>query len=129
MRQAQESGVVRAQIRLTGMPVMVFGLFVLICLGHQAARAQSPLGTAESCFDAGPDRVPFFAVTPVPPVRFGLRAQIQPHSESAASQTAKLIPAGFTPLRAMPIRLLNAGNKDRWAPSLRKSPEYLASAR
>ena len=128
MRQTQENRHVGTQIRLTGMPVLTFGLLVVICLGHQAARAQSPIGAAESCFDAGPDRVPAFAVTPVPPVRPGLSAKTQPYS-AAAAPAAKLVPAGLTPLRPMPIQLLNAGNKDRWTPPLRKSPEYLAAAR
>jgi hypothetical protein len=119
-----------AQFRLAGYPVMAFGLVFVLFLGLPTAHAQSPIGTAESCFEAGPDHVPVFTVTPVPPVRPGLPKQLHTPVPAAASTTvAVLVPAGFTPLRSLPIHMLNAGNKDRWTPTLRKSPELLASAR
>jgi hypothetical protein len=55
--------------------------------------------------------------------------QLQQHAGAAAASAAQLIPANFTPLKALPIHMLNSGNKDRWVPALRKSPEFLASAR
>ncbi len=130
MRQTIKVRRVKAQFRLAGLPVLAFGLIVVISLGLPSAHAQTPIGTAESCFEAGPDHVPTFTVTPVPPVRPGISAQIRTHSPADASATsATLVPAGFTPLRAQPVHLLNAGNKDRWIPALRKPPVFLASGR
>jgi hypothetical protein len=119
-----------AQFRLSGFTVLAFGFALFMILGLPAAHAQSPIGTAESCFEAGPDHVPTFTVTPVPPVRPGFQPQLPVHTSAAASTTAaKLVPTDFTPLRSMPIHVLNAGNKDRWTPPLRKTPELLASSR
>ncbi len=119
-----------AQFRFAGFPVMAFGLVMVLFLGLPSAHAQSPIGTAESCFEAGPNHVPIFLATPVPPVRPGFPSQMRSQVPAAASaMTATLVPAGFTPLRAMPVHMLNAGNKDRWIPTLRKSPEFLASNR
>jgi hypothetical protein len=119
-----------AQFSFTGFPVMAFGLVLVVFLGLPSAHAQSPIGTAESCFEAGPDHVPTFITTPVPPVRPGFPSQMRSQVPSEAPVTvARLVPAGFTPLRALPVHMLNAGNKDRWTPTLRKSPEFLASNR
>jgi hypothetical protein len=119
-----------AQFRFAGFPVMAFGLVLVLFLGLPSAHAQSPIGTAESCFEAGPDHVPTFIATPVPPVRPGFPSQMRSQIPAAASvEAVRLVPAGFTPLRAQPVHMLNAGNKDRWVPALRKSPEFLASNR
>jgi len=125
---------------------MVFGLFYLLFMGLPSAHAQSPIGTAESCFEAGPDHVPAFTATPVPPVRQGHQAQVPSQAPAVAITTAKLLPAelitsadsatgaklmpaGFTPLQAQPVHILNTGYKDRWVPALRKTPELLAANR
>jgi hypothetical protein len=130
MRQRKEVRREGAQFRFAGIPVMAFGLVFVIFLGLRSAHAQSPIGTAESCFDAGPDHVPTLTATPVPPVRPVTRPQLHTQVPSAASVTdARLVPAGFTPLKALPVHMLNAGNKDRWIPALRKSPEFLVSER
>jgi hypothetical protein len=119
-----------AQFRFAGFPVMAFGLVLVLFLGLPSAHAQSPIGTAESCFEAGPDHVPAFTVTPVPPVRPVSPSQMRIQVPTAASATAvSLVPAGFTPLKALPVHMMNAGNKDRWIPTLRKSPEFLVSER
>jgi len=130
MRQMIKVRRVKTQFHLTGLPVLAFSLVVVIFLGLPSAHAQTPIGTAESCFEAGPDHVPAFSVTPVPPVRPGFPAQKRIQVPTATTATvATLVPAGFTPLKAQPVHLLNAGNKDRWMPELRKSPEFLASGR
>src|SRR5271167_1750617 len=101
-----------AQFSFTGLPVLAFGLVLVLFLGLPSAHAQSPIGTAESCFEAGPDHVPAFIATPVPPVRPGSPAQIRIQVPAATSATAvRLVPAGFTPLRALPVHMLNDGNK------------------
>jgi hypothetical protein len=138
MRQIEVVRREGAQFSFAGFPAMAFGLFLLMFLGLSTAHAQSPVGTAESCFEAGPDHVPTFTEAPVPPVRPGLPAQIRtvmPVAISAAipagasAPALRLIPAKYTPLKEMPIHMLNAGYKDRYTPALRKSPEFLASAR
>jgi len=130
MRQIEVVRRVRAQLSRAGLPALAFGLVLLLFLGLPAAHAQSPIGTAESCFEAGPDHVPIFTVTPVPPVRPGLPSQIRSQIPAAATTAqVKLIPAGFTPLKEMPVHMLNAGYKDRNTPALRKTPVLMASAR
>lgn len=130
MRQTIKVRRVKAQFRLAGLPVLALGLIVVISLGLPSAHAQTPIGSAESCFEAGPDHVPAFTVIPVPPVRPGISAHMPTHSPAVAAATsATLVPAGFTPLRAQPVHLLNSVNKDRWIPALRKSPVLLASGR
>jgi hypothetical protein len=102
----------------------------LMFLGLPNAHAQSPIGSAESCFEAGPDHAPTFAVTPVPPVRPGLQAQIRRNANAVTLAAApRLVAAGFTHHRELPVHVLNAGNKERWTSTPRKSPEFLASAR
>jgi hypothetical protein len=130
MRQQIELSRYGAQFRLAGIPALAFGLFIVAFLGLPAAHAQSPIGTAESCFEAGPDHVPTFTATPVPSVRPGFHAQNSYSAPVAVSAvSARLEPAGFTPLKALPVHMLNAGNKDRWTPAMRKTPEMIASAR
>lgn len=130
MRQVKAVRRLGAQFRFAGLPVMAFGLVFVVFLGLPSAHAQSPIGTAESCFGAGPDHVPAFTATPVPPVRPGFPAQMRAHMPAAASTTAaSLMPTGYTPLKALPIHMLNAGNKDRWMPALRKPPVLIASGR
>jgi len=129
MRQTRIDRRVGAQFRVAYSSAIAFGLVLLVFLGLPAARAQSPIGTAEACFEAGPDHVPAFTATPVPPVRPGLPAEFRTHWRVTGPVTAKLEPAGYTPLKAMPVHMLNIGSKDRWTPELRKSPELLASAR
>jgi len=131
MRQFKDVRRVGAQFSFAGSPAMAFGLVLIVFLGLPTAHAQSPIGTAESCFEAGPDHVPTFTVAPVPPVRPGLSTQV-PYSmpaaiptsipASASAPTARIVPAGFTPLRVLPVHMLNAGYKDRFTPTLRKSP-------
>jgi hypothetical protein len=119
-----------AQFSFAGFPVMAVGLVLVLFLGLPSAHAQTPIGTAESCFEAGPDHVPIFIATPVPPVRPGFPSQMRSQVPAPASTTtAMLVPAGYTPLKAQPVHLLNEGNKDRWIPALRKSPDFLASNR
>ena len=135
-----------AQFHLAGFTAMAFGLLFLLFLGLPSAHAQSPIGTAESCFEAGPDHVPTSTATPVPPVRQEHQAQGQSHAPAAAltaarllpaeltpaadsATGAKLLPAAFTPLQAQPVHMLNTGYKDRWTPTLRKTPELLAANR
>lgn len=119
-----------AQFSFAGFPAMAFGLVFVLFLGLPSAHAQSPIGTAESCFEAGPDHVPAFIATPVPPVRPGTTPHFRSQVPAAVPATAaKLMPAGYTPLQAQPVHMLNAGNKDRWTPAFRKSPELLASAK
>jgi len=134
------------QFHLAGFTAMAFGLLFLLFMGLPSAHAQSPIGTAESCFEAGPDHVPAFTATPVPPVRQGHQAQGSSHAPVAAitaarllsaelipaadsASGAKLVPAGFTPLQAQPVHMLNTGYKDSWEPALRKTPELLAANR
>jgi len=146
MRHISELSRTGAQFHLAGFTAMAFGLLFLLFLGLPSAHAQSPIGTAESCFEAGPDHVPAFTATPVPPVRQGhpgqghsqapavaitparlLPAELIPDADSATG--AKLMPAGFTPLQAQPVHMLNTGYKDQWIPTLRKTPELLAANR
>ena len=152
MRHTSEIRRTGAQFHLAGFTAMAFGLLFLLFLGLPSAHAQSPIGTAESCFEAGPDHVPAFTATPVPPVRQGhpaqghsqapaasdpavasltaarlLPADLIPDADSATG--AKLMPAGFTPLQAQPVHMLNTGYKDQWIPTLRKTPELLAENR
>jgi hypothetical protein len=130
MRQMIKVKHVRVPFRFAGLPVLAFGMVFVLFLGLPSAHAQTPIGTAESCFEAGPDHVPVFTATPVPPVRPGLQAQSPKQVPVATSATtATLVPAGFTPHKALPVRMLNAGSKDRWIPTLRKSPELLISER
>jgi len=130
MRQRIVVRRVGAQFRSAGLPVMAFGLVLVMFLGLPSAHAQSPIGTAESCFEAGPDHVPAFTATPVPPVRPVTRSQVRFQVPSVASATAaRMVPAEFTPLKAQPVHMLNAGNKDRWIPALRKPAEILVSER
>jgi hypothetical protein len=119
-----------AQFHLAGFMAMAFGLLFMLFLGLPSAHAQSPIGTAESCFEAGPDHVPASTATPVPPVHRGYPAQAGVHVPAGTSVTAAtLVPAGFTPLKVLPVHMLNTGYKDRWTPALRKTPELLASNR
>jgi hypothetical protein len=130
MRQKREVSRVGAQFSFAGLPAMAFGLVLFMFLGLPAAHAQSPIGSAESCFEAGPDHVPILTATPVPSVRPGLPAQIRSRLPDAASASvARLVPAGFTPLKVQPVHMLNSGYKEQWTPALRKTPELLASAR
>ena len=130
MRQMREERRVWAQLELAGLPALVFGVVILMFLGLPNAHAQSPIGAAESCFEAGPDRVPTFAETPVPPVRPGLQAQIRRNTNTVTLAAApRLVPAGLTHHRELPLHVLNARNKERWTPTPMKSPEFLASAR
>lgn len=145
MRHTSKVRRTRAQFHLAGFSAMAFGLLFLLFLGLPSAHAQSPIGTAESCFEAGPDHVPAFTATPVPPVRQGHPAQVHTHAVASVTATkllqpdssqpadsatgVKLLPAGFTPLQAQPVHMLNTGYKDRWTPALRKSTEFLASSR
>jgi hypothetical protein len=57
-------------------PALALGICALICFAQQAALGQAQVGSAESSFDEGPDKLPAISNTPIPPLRVAMPAQI-----------------------------------------------------
>lgn len=57
-------------------PALALGLCALTCLAQQAALGQAQMGSAETSFDEGPDKLPAIPNTPIPPLRAEMPAQI-----------------------------------------------------
>lgn len=57
-------------------PALAFGLCAMTCLVPQASLGQAQLGSAETSFDEGPDKLPAVPNTPTPIVRAEVPAQI-----------------------------------------------------
>jgi len=112
-----------------GLKALVIGCLVFVCL---SARGQSQPGSAEACFDQGPDRLPALPTASIPPTPL-------PIAQSPSIRAARLAPlrtlaqahftpAGFSPLKALPVPLMNAPGKDRRKPPLKKPAELLAQS-
>jgi len=57
-------------------PALALGLCAITCLAQQAAFGQAQLGSAETSFDEGPDKLPTIPSTPIPILRAEMPAQI-----------------------------------------------------
>jgi hypothetical protein len=112
---------IRLRFGRFSFPVMALGLCALIFPAQQAALGQAQMGSAETCFDGGPDKLPAVPHASVPALRAEMPAQIaqilQP-LHSAASVPAPR-PAHSTTQNALP--------KDRLIPR-KKPPEGTLTA-
>jgi hypothetical protein len=66
----------RVRICRLSFPVLVLGLCALTCLVQRAALGQAQVGSAETSFDEGPDKLPAIPNTPIPSLRTEIPAQI-----------------------------------------------------
>lgn len=66
----------RVHARRWSLPALALGLCAITCLAQQAALGQAQLGSAETSFDEGPDKLPAVPSTPIPTLRAELPAQI-----------------------------------------------------
>jgi hypothetical protein len=108
----------RFQLRRIGFPALVLGF----CALTQAALGQAQLGTAESCFDQGPDKLPAISVASIPPPPAALPtrlAQIGAPARVHAMKVSMEKPA--RPLRDATL------NRSHWTPAA-KSPEGTLTA-
>ncbi|MGA7340375.1 MAG: hypothetical protein WBX18_07255 [Terracidiphilus sp.] len=108
----------------TGIPALVLGFCAFAGLTQQAALGQAQLGTAESCFDQGPEKLPSGPITAIPtppaplPVRF----------------TRIAVPKGIQPVRISPqrpaqVQRENPLARNRFAPLLKSPDGTLTAAR
>jgi hypothetical protein len=91
----------RFQFRWIGVPVLVLGF----CAFSQAALGQAQLGTAESSFDQGPDKLPAPAVASIPPPPAPPSVA---KARTAAKVSAQKAPAKSPPRSARENALNNA---------------------
>ncbi len=104
-------------------PALVFGLCAFTCLAQRAALGQPQVGSAETCFDEGPDKLPPGPTTPIPSLRAEMPLRIaqilqaqrtRPASSPAAKPAARLLPqnahtrSGWTPRKKPPEGTLTA---------------------
>jgi len=66
----------RLRVRRSSIPALAIGLCALIGLVQQTAFGQAQVGSAETCFDDGPDWLPASPAAPVPPLRAEAPARI-----------------------------------------------------
>jgi len=89
----------RFQLRRIGLPVLVLSL----CTFTRAASGQAQLGTGESCFDDGPERLPArtgpsLPAPPAPQLSAAAQLVAQPRLQIAKAQTRKARPASAYPV-------------------------------
>jgi len=110
----------RLQLSRIVFPALVLGL----CAFTQAALGQAQLGTAESCFDQGPDKLPAISVAsiPSPPAALPLR----PSRMSAPARIhATRVSAGKL---ARPLHE-STPSLNHWTPAAKSREGTLAAAR
>jgi hypothetical protein len=87
----------RVQSCRLSFPALALGLCALTCLAQQAALGQAQMGSAETSFDEGPDKLPAIPNTPIPPLRAEMPAQIAeallPARHSVTQVTARSVHA------------------------------------
>jgi hypothetical protein len=59
----------RFRARRFSFPALALGLCALTCLAQQAALGQAQVGSAETSFDEGPDKLPATPSAAIPPLR------------------------------------------------------------
>ena len=101
-----------------GFPALVLGFCALACLTQQAAPAQAQIGTAESCFDAGPAKLPAHTTASIPPPPAALPVRTSRASASPKARRSKS--SALRPTRSAEESALNrkgtaSENKDRGA--------------
>jgi hypothetical protein len=108
----------RFQLRRIGFPALVLGF----CAFTQTALGQAQLGTAESCFDQGPDKLPAISVASIPSPPAALPVRLAQSGAPARIRAAR-VSAG------KPARPLheNTLNRSHWSPAV-KSPEGTLTA-
>ena len=101
------------------LPVLALGLCALIFPAQQAALGQAQMGSAETCFDEGPDKLPVVPHASVPSLRAAMPAQIAQILQPLRSRPAAARPSH-------PVSQ-NSGAKDSKAPR-KKPPEGTLTA-
>jgi hypothetical protein len=96
----------RFQFRWIGPAVLALAFWTL----PQAAPGQAQIGTAESCFDQGPDRLPARAAVPIPPAPAALPSRIGHAGKPARIQPQK------TPTSA-PVRSMRENARNQRGPT------------
>lgn len=102
-------------------PVMAFGLCAFMFPAQQAALGQAQMGSAETCFDGGPDKLPAVPHASVPALRAEMPDQIvqilQPLHSAAGAPARKpanpaakspILKASWTPRKKLPDGMLTA---------------------
>jgi hypothetical protein len=75
-------------------PVLALGICAFTCLAQQAALGQAQVGSAETCFDEGPDKLPAIPSTPIPSLP----------AEMPARTAQTLLPARTRPANATAVK-------------------------
>jgi hypothetical protein len=88
----------RVQIFRLSFPVLALGLCALTCLVQRAALGQAQVGSAETCFDEGPDKLPAIPNTPIPSLRTEMPAQI-----AQSIQPVRIRPASAQAEKPVPV--------------------------
>jgi hypothetical protein len=96
-------------------PALALGICALICLVQQAALGQAQVGSAETCFDEGPDKLPAIPSTPIPSIPAEMPARIAQTPLPAHTHSAKA-PA------AKPSHTLSQDSSTRNSLTLKKKP-------
>ena len=81
----------RSRSRRFNFPALALGLCALTCLAQQAALGQAQIGSAETSFDEGPDKLPAIPSAAIPPLHAGIPVDtamlVLPARRHTASQT------------------------------------------
>jgi hypothetical protein len=107
----------RFRARRFSFPALALGLCALTCLAQQAALGQAQLGSAETSFDEGPDKLPAVPSASIPPLRAAVPVEIAqlvlPAHRRAASQATS---------QARPAHMLTQDSRAKNGPLFKKHP-------
>lgn len=116
----------RVQIFRLSFPVLALGLCALTCLVQRAALGQAQVGSAETSFDEGPDKLPAIPGTPIPSLRTEIPAQIA-QSIQPARQPVRIRPASAHAEKPAPVLAQDSRARNSLTPR-KKPPEGTLTA-
>jgi hypothetical protein len=117
-----------AQFGRSGFLPVAFCICLLALLIQQAALGQAQIGSAEACFDQGPEKPPALTGIPIPSSFAALPAQVAQGRVPPNLAPARVRPANGSSERPVQVQQETVRTRSRWTPET-KSPDGTLTAR